>query len=579
MALRADLRDSLKFLILKARLKIKIEMEEKTNWPNPLKQVSSRRSVITHGGAMLGACLLSSALTPARAQTTGNDKMQTDTVYDVKKFGATGNRKDNATKPFRDTIEACTSKGGGIVNVPSGEYTVGTVQLKDNVTLNIEAGATLFLSQDRADFISGGRSMIFAENAKNIAVTGRGTLDGLAQYEFAEMRGVDPEISKEIEIAKTAGMDMRRYYRSRDAMNTFMFIINDCTNFLLTDVSIINSPLWTVRLNDCDRVYVRGVYIYSDLEKGVNADGIDICSSRNVTISDSVIITADDAIVLKAIARGEKKANPVENITVTNCILTSSSTALMIGTETEADIRHVVFSNCVIRNSNKGFGINVQDGATVSNVIFSNLTIETSRRHWNWWGDSEMCKFVLKKRQESSRLGKIKDIIIDNIIASPRGTSTITGHPDQPLENIRISNVQMFMNPENVKDKRATDALKIEGVQGLKIRDLSVKWTEDETEEKWQSALVLKNVSDFVIDSFSGRQGLKNGNSPTILMEDVSDGILRESRATQDTNTFILVDGSASKDIILRDNNFNKAKKGITFANKGLMKAVEIGNR
>ena len=114
---------------------------------------------------------------------------------------------------------------------------------------------------------------------------------------------------------------MRRYYRKATALNAYMFIINDCTNFSLSDVSIINSPLWTVKLSDCDRVFVRGVYIYSDLEKGVNADGIDICSSRNVTISDSMIVTGDDSIVLKTIPRNGKKANPCENITVTNCIL------------------------------------------------------------------------------------------------------------------------------------------------------------------------------------------------------------------------------------------------------------------
>lgn len=549
-------------------------MEDKNNPLTPLQKVSSRRSLIANGGAVLGACLLATPFTKASAQTRESTGVSNPSTFDVRKYGATGLRKDNATQPFRDAIEACTTAGGGVVNVPPGEYTVGTVQLKDHVTLNIEAGATLFLSQDRNDFIRGGRAMIFAENAKNIAVTGRGTLNGLARYDFAEMRGVDPEISKEIEIARAAGVDMRRYYRSSEAMNTFMFIINDSTDFLLTGISIINSPLWTVRLNDCDRVYVRGVYIYSDLEKGVNADGIDICSSRNVTISDSVITTADDAIVLKSIARNNKKANPVENITVTNCVLSSSSTALMIGTETEADIRHVVFNNCVIRNANKGFGINVQDGATVSNVIFSNLTIETSRRHWNWWGDSEMCKFVLKKRRDNSPLGKIRDIIIDNVIAYPMGTSTITGHPDQPLENIRISNVQMHMTPENAKDKRASNALKIEGVNGLKVRDLSVKWAEEGPEEKWQSALVLKNVSDFVIDSFSGRQGLKNGNAPAILMDNVTEGILRESQATADTSTFIHVEGSGSKDIILRDNYLKKAKKEITFADKNVAKAV-----
>ena len=536
---------------------------------------SSRRQLLSNGGAILGACLLSGTQTTAVAQPSTTGKRENGPVYDVRSFGATGLRQANATQAFRQAIDQCTSDGGGVVNVPPGEYTVGTVQLKDNVTLHIEGGATLFLSQDRSDFIQGSRAMIFAANAKNIAVTGRGTLDGLAQYDFTEMRGIDPEISKEIEIARAAGIDMRRYYRSQQAMNTFMFIINDSTNFLLSGVTVINSPLWTVRLNDCDRVHITGVYLYSDLEKGVNADGIDICSSRNVRISDSVIITADDAIVLKAIAREGKNANPVENITVTNCVLTSSSTALMIGTETEADIRHVVFSNCVIRNSNKGFGINVQDGATVSDVIFTNLTIETGRRHWNWWGSSEMCKFVLKKRQESSRLGKIQDIIIDNITAHPMGTSTITGHADQPLENIRISNVHMSMLPENAKDKRASDAFRIEQVNGLKIRDLTVKWNEPEIEGKWESALVLKNVSDFAVDSFTARQGLKDGKFPAILMENVSDGIVRESKAMTGTQTFLHVRGDQTKGLILRNNYLKKAKTPVTFENNNLKKSVE----
>ncbi len=187
-----------------------------------------------------------------------------------------------------------------------------------------------------------------------------------------------------------------------------------------------------------------------------------------------------------------------------------------------------------------------------------------------------MCKFVLKKRRDNSRLGQIRDIIIDNIIAYPMGTSTITGHSDQPLENIRISNVQMYMTPENAKDKRSSHALKIENVSGLKIRDLSVKWDEEKPEQKWDSALVLKNVSDFVIDSFSGRQGLKNGSSPAILMENVQEGVVRESHATADTGTFIHVTGAGSKDILLRDNYLKKAQKEVTFGDKSVSKSVTV---
>src|SRR5665647_1633803 len=540
----------------------------------PFKQTSSRRSMISRTGAMLGAYIISSVCNPASAQT--NDIAYVDPVFDVKKYGSTGRREDNATTAFRNAIEASTLRGGGTINVPPGEYTVGTIELKDNITLHLEAGATLFLSQSKDDFRPGSRSMIFAENAKNIAVTGNGTLDGLAQYKFVEMEGVDVELIEEIEIARKAGIDMRRYYRT--GMQTFMFVLNNCKNIQLCDISIINSPLWTVRLNDCDRVTIHGVYIYSDLEKGVNADGIDICSTSNVTISDSIIITADDSIVLKT-PRGRGQEGPinvVENIVVTNCILSSSSTALMIGTETFADIRNVLFNNCTIRNSNKGFGINVQDGATISNVIFSNLTIETNRRHWNWWGSAEMCKFILSKRTATSKLGKIKDIFVSNIIANTRGTSTITGHTDQALENIRLTNVQLFMNSEDAKDKRATDAIKIKGVNGLKIRDLSVNWAIDVTEEKWRSALVLKNISDFEINSFSGRQGIKNGKDPAILLDNVTDGTILDSRATEGTNVFIHLQGNTSKEITLRGNNKKKARKDISFGDEGLRKSVDL---
>ncbi len=298
----------------------------------------------------------------------------------------------------------------------------------------------------------------------------------------------------------------------------------------------------------------------------MNADGIDICCTSNVTISDSVIVTGDDAIVLKTpTRRGQEKVNPVENVVVTNCVLTSSSTPLMIGTETHADIRHVIFSNCTIRNSNKGFGINVQDGATVSDIIFRNLTVETNRRHWNWWGSAELCKFTLRKRTDSSRLGKIRDIVIDTVISHPRGTSTIKGHPDQHLENFRINNVQIFMTPEDSKDKRASHAMVIENVDGLRIRDLSVTWAEDQTEEKWQSALVLKNATDFELRSFSGRQGLKNSSFPAIILDNISDGLIAESRAEKGCGIFLQMNKVESKNVLLRNNNTTKSEKEINY--------------
>jgi hypothetical protein len=504
----------------------------------------SRRTLLRTGLAVAGGC--AAVAIPTSVATAAQQDGRRDGVFDVTAFGASGRRSENATGACQAAIDACANAGGGTVRVPPGEFSVGTIQLKDNVTLHVEAGATLFLLQDPApQFQPGRRAMVFAERASNIGITGRGTLDGLARYEFVAMRGVDPEIAEEIAIARAAGVDMRRYYRV--GVQAYMCILNDCRNVLLQDVSIVHSPLWAVRLNDCDRVHVRGVSIASDLEKGVNSDGIDIVSSRNVTIADSIIETADDAIVLKTVARDGRPARPTENVTVTNCILTSSSTALMIGTETEADIRHVLFDNCTIRNSNKGFGINVQDGATVSDVIVSHLTVETSRRHWNWWGSAELCKLVLKKRTPESRLGAIRDIVIDTVVARPRGTSTIAGHPDRPIENVRLSNIDIAMLAENAVDKRATDALQLTHVRGARIRDLSVRWAEDAPEPAWRSALALRHVSAFDVDGFAGRQGLRSADQPAIRIEDSEDGSVRNARALDGCRRLVDVRGRSSR--------------------------------
>lgn len=512
--------------------------------------------------ALLGSFLSLLAQPPSAPQN----------VFDVRQFGASGKRADNATAAIRAAVDACFAAGGGIVYVPPGQYTTGTIELKDNVNLHLEAGATLLLSQDRADF-GGRRTMIYSDGAKNIAVTGRGTLDGLAQYEWIAPRGADPEIAEQTEIARLAGIEMKRYYRT--GMQTYMFILNNSTDVRLENITIINSPLWNVRLNDCNRIYIRGIRIYSDLEKGVNADGIDIVSSSNVLISDSIIVTGDDAIAIKTIARGGEPAKPVENVTVTNCILTSSSSAFTIGTETHADVRHIVFSNSVVRNSNKGFGINVQDGATVSDVRVSHITMELNRRHWNWWGSAETIGLVLKRRRPDSKLGAIRDIVIDNVTSHARGTSKILGHADRNLENITLSNLRMIMEPEDAKDKRATDAIRIERVSGLDLRNASVTWSGD-AEPKWASAAVFLNVKDLEVIDFTGRQGIKGGSAPALLLQNVDGAAIRDSRADPDCGVFLSVRGTANRNIKLRDNDLSSARTGIEYENPAVKNAVTV---
>lgn len=182
-----------------------------------------------------------------------------------------------------------------------------------------------------------------------------------------------------------------------------------------------------------------------------------------------------------------------------------------------------MFSNIIVRDSNKVFGINVQDGATVSDVRFANVTFETSRRHWNWWGSAEVMKFVLKKRTPKSRLGRIQDITIDGAQGTARGTSLVAGHAERRLERITIANLRVRMLAENQPDKRATDALVFQGIDGLILRGVEVDWDREKPEPRWGSALVLHDVSDLLLQDFRGQAAHRDGPLPAVRKENVAE--------------------------------------------------------
>lgn len=414
-------------------------------------------------------------------------------------------------------IDTCAAKGGGVAHVPPGEHVSGPFWMKDDVELRLEAGATVRLSHDPADWPPGVRALVNSRGAKNIAITGRGTFDGAAQWAYEDVKSPDVEIAEEQENARRAGVAMKRYYRTGDVQK-YLFVLQGSEDVRIEGVTIRNAPLWNVRLQDCNRVWIRGIHLYSDLERGVNSDGIDIVSSSNVTISDSTIVTADDSICLKTESLDPSPGGPVrpvENVLVTNSILGSSSTPMMIGTETHADIRHVVFSNIVVRDSNKVFGINVQDGGTVSDVRFHDVTFETNRRHWNWWGSAEVMKFVLKRRTPDSKLGRIEHITVDGAQGTARGTSLVSGHAERMLEDVSVSNLRVRMLPENEPDKRATHALVFERVKRLTLRNVEVEWDRENPEPRWESALVVRDVEGLALEGFQGEAG-RNGVPPVV---------------------------------------------------------------
>ena len=426
-----------------------------------------------------------------------------------------------------------------------GEYTAGSIRLKDNIELRVEAGATVYASRDKQELSTEWRALIYANGAKHVSITGQGTIDGQGQYEWSPPHGVDPEIAAERALAETAGLEMKRYNHAGPMV--FLVQMVDSTDLRFENIRLVNAQIWTVRLLGCERVLIRGVYVYTDPERAVNGDGIDLVSTRDVIISDAMIITGDDSICLKTEPVNGGPARPTENVTVSNSILQSSSTPLMIGTETLADVRHVLFSNCIIRDSNKAFGINVQDGATVEDIRFTNITFELNRRHWNWWGSAEIFYFVLKQRTPQAKLGAIRNIVIDGVSGTARGTSRVVGHPDRAIENLAIRNLEVRELAENTKDKRATDAMQFERVAGLRLENLSIRWDDTQPEPQWKSAIALKGVRRIEIDGLNVRQGPVKGPAPAVFFEQVEDGWVRGVHAQPETGVLFGTGGDVKE--------------------------------
>src|SRR2546429_832265 len=87
-------------------------------------------------------------------------------IFSVKDYEATGKKADNARTAIQKAIDACAKAGGGIVYLPPGDYTSGTIHLRSHVRFWIEAGATLFSAEEDAAFDTDG--LLFGEDLINI---------------------------------------------------------------------------------------------------------------------------------------------------------------------------------------------------------------------------------------------------------------------------------------------------------------------------------------------------------------------------------------------------------------------------
>ena len=372
-------------------------------------------------------------------------------MYNVLDFGARSREDFNSTKAFQAAIDACHENGGGVVYIPYGTYMLASMHLYSNIHFVFEPGATLLGSLDPDDFderepvdyplyqdVSHSyfhRSMFWAEGCENISFSGSGTID---------MREV-----WEKEPVKTAHLNGSKRANK-------IFALKYCKNVVIKDLNLYNATDLAVYLAGCEDCRITGLNIK------VNIDGISPDCCKNVIISDCNIIAGDDAIVPKSSYTLNKKVDS-ENIVITNCVVSSRMCAIKFGTETNGGFKNVTVSNCTIYDTcYTGVAIEIADGGEIDGMVVSGITMKNV-------GSPFIITLTDRKRgPEGTPVGSIKNVIIDNLIATgpyqdmslirytatlPPDTdyhhepkiiaSSVTGLPGSVLENISLSNIYL----------------------------------------------------------------------------------------------------------------------------------------
>jgi len=399
-------------------------------------------------------------------------------VFDIRDYGAVENDiniKKN-TEAINKAIKECSNKGGGVVLVPTGIFKTGAIHLENNVNLKISEGGELLFSTNPDDYLpvvetswegilcQNYSPLIYANNKKNIAVTGEGLLNGMASDQ--DWWGWIPLQRNENNRPLLDKLNTERIPVSERTMGNGHYLrpqfmqFYKCKNILVEGVTVKNSPFWVIHPLFCKNITVRGITVNS---LGPNNDGCDPESCKNVLIEDCVFNTGDDCIALKSGRNedGRQLKTPIEKVVVRGCQMKSGHGGIVIGSEVSGGARNIFAEDCKM--------------------------------------DSPFLERAIRIKTSSQRGGVVEGIFIRNIEVGEVSDAVILinckyGNPGNYPPVVR----DIYIS--GIKSQKANYGIRMRGLEGysciedVNIKDCDFKGTQIPEKVEFVKGLVLKDV-------------------------------------------------------------------------------------
>ncbi len=517
-------------------------------------------------------------------------------------FGAVADGVTKNTAAFAAAFAACDKAGGGTVNVPPGKFRTGAIHLVSNMTLHLQAGATVIFTDDydNADdypFVESRWAgtelwmyspLVFGKDLENVTITGKGTFDGdpkkMWDYFFERLGGVqmedeEPHTPREKELA---ALNKGRYEdtdcggRGLGAMilRPPLMELNNCRNVRLDGFTNQNSPFWNTHLVYCENVTVHDV-TFRNPPGSPNGDGLDLDSCNGVRVSNCCFDVNDDCLCLKSGMNddGHRVGKPTENVTITNCTMLRGHGGVVMGSDGAGGIRNVTVTNCVFIGTQRGIRLksNRFRYSKYQDIRFDNIIMQdvncpiVMNLYYTCGGTADNIAMIAdpEYRDVLESTPAIKNIHLSNITARGRiaAAGVIVGLPEAPIENVTLDNVIIEGTP---RDEPMTPAMCHligdmlgEGLVGQHIKNLRVR--NCDIAATHGPAITMTDTDGLTLD---GVQLSTNGapDVPIVKLNNAKNVVLRTALPHTDSRT--LIEQTNSENVFLANDNLTPVKDG-----------------